>query len=406
MRRSAIPLALCLGVLVGCSQHASSSPLPAQPQNGDSISTSLRSEIMLRQRPDLSFKVLYSFQAIPDGSGPLGRLLLSNGTFYGNTLNGGKNNFGTVYKVSTSGKESVLYSFAGPPSDGRYPIAGLAVKSGEYYGTTGNGGTNDYGTIFKVSASGVEHVLYSFKNAPDGQNPEAGLVALNGAFYSTTQFGGAYGSGTVFKVSVAGAEKVVHSFNANQSPADGGNPVGDLVLVNGMLYGTTLNGGSGNHGTIFKVSPSGTEHILYRFQGQPDGSNPYAGLIDVNGTLYGTTQYGGSSDRGTVFKVSTSGAEHVIYSFKGSPDGSTPYARLVSLNGTLYGSTQYGGASGNGAIFKVSTAGAEHVLYSFAGPPTDGKYPVAGMAAVSGALYGTTGQGGTNGDGIVFKLTP
>ncbi len=361
---------------------------------------------MPRQRPDISLKVLYSFQAIPDGSDPFGRLLLSNGTLYGNTLDGGKNNFGSVYKVSTSGKESVLHNFTGPPNDGRYPMAVLAVMNGEFYGTTGNGGTNDYGTIFKVSASGAEHVLYSFKNAPDGQNPEGGLVALNGAFYSATQFGGAYGFGTVFKVSASGVEKVIYSFNANQSPPDGGNPVGDLAVVNGTLYGTTLNGGSSNHGTVFKVSPSGAEHVLHTFKGKPDGSTPYAGLIDVNGTLYGTTQYGGSGDRGSVFKVSTSGVEHVIYSFKGSPDGSTPYARLVLLNGTLYGSTQYGGASGNGAIFSVSTSGSEHVLYSFTGPPTDGKYPVAGMTAVSGALYGTTGQGGTNGDGIVFKLTP
>lgn len=116
---------------------------------------------------------------------------------------------------------------------------------------------------------------------------------------------------------------------------DGGNPIGDLVLVNGTFYGTTLNGGSGNHGTVFEVSPSGVEHVLYRFQGQPDGSNPFAGLIDINGTLYGTTQNGGSSDRGTVFKVSTAGVEHVLYRFKGLPDGSTPYARLLSLNGTL-----------------------------------------------------------------------
>ncbi len=367
---------------------------------------SRRSEIMLRQRPDLSFKVLYSFGAIPDGASPFGPLLLSNATLYGTTQHGGANNSGSVYKISTSGKESVVYSFAGPPSDGRYPMAGLAVKSGEFYGTTSNGGTNDYGTVFKVSASGVEHVLYSFKSNPDGENPPGGLVALNGAFYGTTQFGGATSIGTVFKVSASGAEKVVYSFNVNQTPLDGVYPVGDLVLVNGTFYGTTLNGGSSNHGTVFKVSPSGTEHVLHSFKGKPDGSTPYAGLIDVNGTLYGTTQYGGSSDKGTVFKVSTSGAEHVIYSFKGSPDGSTPYARLISLNGTLYGSTQYGGATGNGAIFKVSTAGAEHVLYSFAGPPADGKYPVAGMTVVSGALYGTTGQGGTNGDGIVFKLTP
>jgi uncharacterized repeat protein (TIGR03803 family) len=145
---------------------------------------------------------------------------------------------------------------------------------------------------------------------------------------------------------------------------------------------------------------------LHTFKGQPDGSNPYSGLINVNGTLYGTTQNGGSSNHGAVFKITPSGVEHVIYSFKGSPDGSTPTGRLTVLNGTLYGSTLYGGASGFGAIFKVSTAGAEHVLYSFTGPPGDGEHPVAGMTAVSGALYGSTTQGGTGANGMVFKLTP
>jgi uncharacterized repeat protein (TIGR03803 family) len=129
-------------------------------------------------------------------------------------------------------------------------------------------------------------------------------------------------------------------------------------------------------------------------------------LIDVNGTLYGTTENGGASNHGTVFKVSTSGSEHVVYSFKGSPDGMIPYARLVSLNGTLYGTTRYGGANGLGTIFKVSTSGSEHVVYSLAGPPADGQYPVAGMTAVNGMLYGTASQGGQSAVGMVFKLTP
>lgn len=395
MPRTSILLALCAGALVACSQHATSSTLPALAQSG-----------MTSLHPNTGFNPLYSFQAIPDGSGPFGRLLYSNGTFYGNTLKGGKNGLGAVYKVNASGKESVLYNFAGPPADGRFPIAGLTIKNGEFYGTTANGGADDYGTVFKVSASGTEHVLYSFKNEPDGQNPQGTMVALNGTFYGATQFGGTYGIGTVFKISASGAEKVIYSFNVNASPLDGVYPVGDLIVVNGTLYGTTLNGGSSNHGTIFKVSPSGVEHVLHEFKGKPDGSTPYAGLINVSGTLYGTTEYGGASDHGTVFKVSTTGAEHVVYSFKGAPDGSIPYGRLLSLNGTLYGTTQYGGANNIGAIFKVSTSGSEHVLHSFSGPPEDGANPVAGMTALTGVLYGTASQGGTGGGGMIFKFTP
>ena len=175
MRWTTIALALCLWVPAGCSQHASS-PLPVPPSD------------MLRLQPNAVVKALYSFKASPDGSYPAGRLLLSNGAFYGNTTDGGKSGFGTIYKISTTGKESVLHSFAGSPNDGRYPAMVLAVKSGEFYGTTQNGGTGDYGTIFKISASGAEHVLYSFKSNPDGQSPQGELVELNGSFYGTTQF--------------------------------------------------------------------------------------------------------------------------------------------------------------------------------------------------------------------------
>ncbi|MGC1380523.1 MAG: choice-of-anchor tandem repeat GloVer-containing protein [Candidatus Baltobacteraceae bacterium] len=389
--------------MAGCSQRTPSSPLPAERQSATTFP--LRSDVAFAQQPDAGFKSVYNFAGGRDASNPFGVLLLANGTFYSNTLNGGKNGVGTVYKVSTSGKESVLYSFAGPPADGRYPIAGLAAKNGEFYGTTGYGGTDDLGTVFKVSASGVEHVLHTF-TGPDGENPQSGLVLVNGAFYSTTQYGGADGIGAVFKVSTSGAESVIYSFNIYANPPDGRQPVGDLILVSGTLYGTTLGGGSGGVGTVFKVSTSGTEHVLYNFKGSPDGSTPYAGLINLNGTLYGATQYGGASGNGTVFKVSTAGAEHVIYSFKGTPDGATPYARLVALNGTLYGTTYDGGASGNGIIFKVSTSGVEKVLYSFTGLPYGGSHPIAGMTAVSGALYGTTSEGGKNLTGMVYKLTP
>ncbi len=392
MPRTSVFSALCLGALIACSQHAAS-PLPAEPQS-------------VAPQPNVTFKSIYSFKPLPDGSSPFGDLRLSNGTFYSNALNGGANGIGAVYKVSTAGKESVLYSFAGPPADGRYPIAGLAVKNGEFYGTTGYGGTADFGTVFKVSASGVEHVLYSFTGPPDGEIPQSRLVQVNGAFYSTTEYGGASGIGSVFKVSTSGAESVIYSFNANQTPLDAKYPVGDLILVKGTLYGTTTNGGSSNLGTVFKVTPTGVEHVVYSFKEPPDGSTPYAGLIELNGTLYGTTQYGGAHSSGTVFKVSTSGVEHVIYSFKGTPDGATPYARLIALSGALYGTTYAGGASGNGTIFTVSTSGAEHVLYNFTGVPYGGSHPVAGMTLASGLLYGTTSEGGKNLVGTVFKFTP
>lgn len=404
MRRSSILLALCLGLVAGCSQRSVSSLPPSEAQSGTTTSSLRLGPSLTRQlRTALSFKSLYDFAVAPDGANPFGSLLSVNGTLYGTTLNGGENHIGTVYKVSKSGKERVLYNFADTP-DGKYPIAGLVALNGTFYGTTGYGGTAGNGTIFKVSTSGAEHVLYSFSAMPDGNIPQASLVDMNGTLYGTTQYGGGNDLGTIFKVSTSGAEHVLYSFAFTGS--DGRYPVAGLVDVNGALYGTTQYGGASGNGTIFKVNTSGAEHVVYSFSGTPDGANPYAGLLALNGTLYGTTQYGGANGNGTVFKVSTSGAEHVLYSFKGTPDGANPYGGLEVLNGTLYGTTYSGGNSGNGGVFKVSTSGVEKVIYSFTGLPYGGRYPAGSLIAVKGALYGTTSEGGTSMAGTVFKLTP
>ncbi len=404
MRRSPILFALGLGVLVGCSQHGTSSPLPAAPQSL-AVGSSRWPDTSFDRRPraGVGFKSLYSFAGAPDGANPLAVLVAVNGTLYSTTYEGGKSGLGTVFKVSASGTERVLHSFTGVAPNGANPSAGLVAVNGALYGTTSLGGKSGDGTVFKVSTSGKQHVLYSFAGAPDGANPYAALVAVNGTLYGTTYEGGKSGNGSVFTVSTSGTERVLYSFKGAQ---DGANPAAGLTLVNGTLYGTTYRGGTSGNGTVFKVSVSGTEHVIYSFKGAPDGANPYAGLAALNGTLYGTTYEGGKSGNGSVFKVSTSGTERALYSFKGASDGANPYAGLIALNGTLYGATFYGGNSGNGTIFKVSTTGTERVLYRFTGVAPDGANPYASLVSVNGTLYGTTHQGGKSGNGIVFKLTP
>jgi uncharacterized repeat protein (TIGR03803 family) len=202
--------------------------------------------------------------------------------------------------------------------------------------------------------------------------------------------------------------------------SDGAFPEAGLIDVAGTLYGTTYQGGTSGAGTVFKVSTSGKESVLYSFKGA-DGADPYAGLIAVNGTLYGTTQQGGSAGCesgygcGTVFELSTSGKERVLHRFKGGTDGADPYAGLIALNGTFYGTTWHGGdssacsyssASGCGTVFEVNTSGNERVLYRFKGGK-DGASPQAGLLAVKGVLYGTTGRGGSGCEcGTVFRISP
>jgi uncharacterized repeat protein (TIGR03803 family) len=374
--------------------------------------------------------VLYSFNGGPsDGSGPQAGLIAdSSGNLYGTTYSGGPVGAGVVFKLSSSGTETVLYRFIGFSSDGANPFAGLiADSSGNFYGTTQNGGgLNAAGTVFKLSPGGTETVLYTFTIGADGFNPRAGLIAdSSGNLYGTTFQGGAGAStscyeitcGVVFKLSPGGTYTLLQTFGGG----NGGNPYAGSLIADssGNLYGTTEFGGLGcstsiegatacGPGTVFKLTPGGTETVLYIFTGGSDGANPFAGLIaDSSGNLYGTTCCGGASRNGVVFKLTPGGTETVLHSFTGVPsDGASPFAGLIADSaGNLYGTTAFGGASNSGVVFKLSPGGTETVLYIFTGG-SDGGTPYAGRYADStGNLYGTTQVGGASGNGVVFKLT-
>jgi uncharacterized repeat protein (TIGR03803 family) len=396
-------------------------------------------------------KVLYSFAGGSDGEHPLDEALIaSNGTFYSSTERGGDSGCqsgdgcGTVFKMSTSGAESALYTFIGTP-DGQYAKGGVVERSGDLYGTTQAGGKYNHGTFFKITTSGKETVLYSFGAGAgggyDGFDPYAGVIYVQAddKFYGTTIYGGTgscgtsgIGCGTVFSLTPSGKESVLHNFAGGQ---DGDFLTGSLVYSNGELYGTTQLGGGGGGsacsnssvpagcGTIFSVSTSGKEKVLYSFTGGSDGAYPDGGLIDVSGTLYGMTGGGGgklcSGGCGTIFELSASGKFHGIHSFQGPPnDGASPFGNLTNVKGTLYGTTQQGGKStactassgttGCGVVFRVTTSGKEKMLYSFTGAP-DGAEPIETLLYLNGVLYGTTYLGGSgscsNGCGTVFSLS-
>jgi uncharacterized repeat protein (TIGR03803 family) len=366
------------------------------------------------------YKSLYSFKGGRDGSHPTAGLIDVNRTLFGATNGGGRacTGCGTVFSVSTTGEEHVLYAFKGG-ADGVHPSA-LIDANGKLYGTTVGAiafPIIDFGTVFEVDLAGKEKVIHRFQGGTDGADPSA-LIDVNGSFYGTTLYGGGsgcsssdppgvVGCGTVFKVSRSGKERVLYSFTGG---ADGANPSASLIEVNGVLYGTAANGGTSGCGTVFSVSMTGEEHVLHTFTaGISDGEEPVAGLVSVNGTLYGTTEYAGSGSSGTVFSVSTTGEERLLYSFQYGNDGAWPQSGLIDVDGTLYGTTGYGGNTGCtdrlgcGIVFSVSPAGSERVLYTFNGG-TDGGNPYAALTDVNGTLYGTTRYGGSSGHGTVFKL--
>jgi len=263
---------------------------------------------------------------------------------------------------------------------------------GTTYSGAGNA-DYDNGTVFKVGTEGVEKVLHSFgcnvvkggiEDCLDGSNPYAGLIRdAAGNLYGTTYSGAGnadYDNGTVFKVSAEGVEKVLYSFCSENVPeglrcTDGEYPYAGLIRdAAGNLYGTTHIGGadvnihSGYGGTVFELGPKGVEKVLYSFCAvfcneyagpDPDGEFPYAGLIrDAAGNFYGTTASGGAYKGGTVFKLDTAGNETVLYNFcsaAGCADGASPVAGLIQdAAGNLYGTTASGGAHNGGTVFKLT----------------------------------------------------
>jgi uncharacterized repeat protein (TIGR03803 family) len=277
---------------------------------------------IFRLTPAGAETVLHSFAGAPgDGDSPLAGLLQgSDGNFYGTTVRGGANGLGSIFKLTPAGVETVLYSFA-PGGDANSPDGTLIEGSdGSFYGVSSGGGTSGQGTTFKISPAGVETVLHSFLGAPgDGGLPYSVrlLEGSDGNFYGTTEHGGTNDLGTVFKMTPAGAATVLYSFSGG--PGDGDDPGGNLVQgSDGSLYGTTAFGGAtGTNvlfgaGTVFKLAPSGTESIVYSFTGRivlpignscDDGNEPYGLTVGADGNLYGTTSQCGINGQGTFFRV-------------------------------------------------------------------------------------------------------
>jgi uncharacterized repeat protein (TIGR03803 family) len=315
--------------------------------------------------------VLYSFTDGADGATPYASVIRdAGGNLYGTTSAGGLrtcnngNGCGTVFKLDTTRKITVLHTFTGS-RDGSIPMGRLVRDTaGNLYGTTEFGGSSigsGSGIVFKLNSTGKETVLHRFTGGADGGEPVAGLIRDSGGnLYGTTGGGGSFGWGTVFKLDTAGKETVLYSFTDG---ADGATPYGSVIRdAAGNLYGTASMGGAieacaGGCGTVFKLDTSGKLTVLYTFTGD-DGRSPYAGVIrDPAGNLYGTTRSGGNGGTfspGTVFKLDATGKETVLHNFVGGTDGADPVAGLIrDAAGNLYGTTPDGGA-GAGIVFKIA----------------------------------------------------
>src|SRR5579872_889596 len=389
----------------------------------------------------------FSFNAA-SGSQPASDLVAdSAGNLYGTAYSGGALGRGTVYEFTpppTPGgawTETTIYTFHGQP-DGSNPNGGLVLdKVGDLYGTTQIGGIMGSGTVFELSppsepgGAWTETILYAFPGFPgDGGNPFAPVIIdTAGNLYGTTNGGGTgtFGAkGTAFELSPPSqpggnwTESILYNFGAFQ--ADGGLPEAALTFdFAGNLYGTTVAGGTSDSGTVFQLAPqaggSWTEAVLHNFGSIPsDGSNPVAALtLTPSGALIGTTEAGGTNKSfGVIFALSPpsspGGQWHygIPHRFTGGADGWSPQSRLTLLPGKnpiIYGTTTRGGTTNEGTVYQLIPPPpggnwTETPVYNFTGG-SDGGRPQGGVIVRGFALYGTTTDGGTHGQGTAFRLS-
>ncbi len=320
-----------------------------------------------------------------DGAWPQGGLVLSNNILYGTTTSSGRYGGGTVFKMHVSGSGFAVlknFLFAGglSNSDPESPQGDLILSGNTLYGTSHGGGTNGRGTVFKINTDGsgyslLKQFLATIPNTnfasdvnPDGASPYSGVTMNGGTLYGITPNGGSFGHGTVFMLNTDGGGFTVLKnfpipYSNGSKNQDGMSPMGSLICRDGLLYGTTISGGTNGWGTIFKISIYGDGYtVLKTFAGSPDGAIPESALTLSGNTLYGTTMYGGTGNNGTLFKVNVDGTGYAVLksftpNFAGTNnEGGLNYVATAGLTlsgATFYSTAPIGGAYGSGTVFKL-----------------------------------------------------
>jgi uncharacterized repeat protein (TIGR03803 family) len=388
----------------------------------------------------VSEKLLYSFRGGTDAGNPDGPPIVINGELYGATYSGGTrcggNGCGTVYAVDAAGRERVVYAFKGKGEDESAPAGSLIMVHGNLIGTTRRGGgpgckkgeTQGCGTVYELTTSGTEKILYRFPGRPGGAVPTAGLTLFHGSLYGSTAAGGITtcnyesitGCGLIFKMIGLRAPTIVYEFGGGSA---GATPRGTLLDVNDKLYGVTSSGGGtacggtffgSACGTAFALTARGTHITLHQFGLTSDaGARPQSGLVMLDGNFYGTTPTGGPNKCyamnytsyttcGTAFLMTPSGKLRTLYEFTGKLDGGHPVG-LTVMNGRLYGTTSDKGYYDCGTVFSLTPGGRETTLYAF-NHTGDGCSP-SSLVSVGKTFYGTTWGGGAHGAGTIFRVT-
>ncbi len=403
---------------------------------------------------------LLDFDGENNGSAPYGSFYYDGGTgfLYGMTQRGGTNDHGTIFKIKTDGSGfTKLFEFLYNVS-GSFPYGSLISDGTFLYGMTGQGGSTAlYGTVFKIMPDGSSYTrLLDFNYNTTGGFPQGSLLyeGATGFLYGMTGQGGTYFDGTVFKIKTDGTGFAkLRDFSGT---ADGIGPLGSLIQIGSTLYGMCQQGGGNSRGSIFKIDTDGNNFIrLYDFSNGTNGNSPRGALVYDGTFLYGSTTQGGTNSSGTVFKIHPDGTNFQkiqdldMNTYGPQPEGTllldgttlygsrsgtftqlggiyklntngTGYTRVLALQRSAYnpggallyygtdliGLSSRGGATDDGVLFKIQPDGTGYKeLMDFNGPTT-GIRPTGSLVSDGAFLYGLAENGGTNGDGTLFKVKP
>ncbi len=369
--------------------------------------------------PAGTYQTLYTFLGLDDGHGPNGRLVMdAAGKLYGVTSNGGSHRVGNIYSFDpATGILTNLYSFTGG-ADGTEPQGGVTLDSGgsNLYGVTSAGGSTTNcsqgcGTIFRLALASSKLVtLHRFGGSAEGATPFGALTFQGGVLYGTTAFGGlgsgcpTGGCGTIFKyVLAAKTFETLHTL----VPNDGEAPQAKLVRApSGLFYGSGGSAGPNGGGTVFSINPASSAFaVVHGFAFHIDGAGPYADLVIHNGLIYGTMFTGGptAAADGTVYQLDpATGIVTTLYSFTGAADGLQPsYGVTYGPSGRFYGTTRDGGTGSGGTLFKIyATTKVFRTIHAFT--TSTGAFPAGPLLIAGSAIYGVTGSG----NGTIYKYTP
>jgi uncharacterized repeat protein (TIGR03803 family) len=345
---------------------------------------------------------LFDFDNV-NGSSHYGPLTLVGDKLYGSTEGGGEHNGGVIYEWDLSTK-TFRKAFDFYPAGGMNCTVSLTYYNGKLYGATNRGSVDDRGTLFEWDpATGLYVKKIDIANVTTGRIGTAALTMYRGKFYGATSLGGINNSGGLFEWD---PQTNVFTSKVDSEYINGSGFGSTLTLHNGKFYSNAYGGGIAA-GVIFEWDPVTNIYTKKIDLGQTTGFYPTASpLIFVNGKGYGVTIAGGAKGRGVLYEWDPVTNLYTVKESFTPLHGADPIGGLIYKDGSLYGVTASGGAGPAGVIYEWNIASNKFIRHADFNGSIFGSNPRGTLVYMNDKFYGTTYNGGSYNEGVLFEWDP